>query len=145
MMWLYLDTQPLLGPPLMMTWVRAVGLYFFVGQENVTWEDVQKRTPKDGEAGYWFAVSLAISGDTVVIGAVYDDEWGINSGSGYVYTKIIWKWIQNVNIFSEDGAAYDYSGYSVQILGSTSIFGSSATWAVENGGSEYVVNIFVPC
>ena len=121
------------------------GSVFFFGQDNGTWEEVQKRTPKDGEAGDWFVVSVAISGDIVVIGAVYDDDWGINSGSGYVYTKIIWKQIQNGNIVSEDGAAYDYSGYSVTILGSTAIFGAYATWAVENGGSEYVVNLFVPC
>ena len=50
---------------------------------------------------------MAISGDTVVIGDVYDDEWGINTVSGFLYTKIIWKWIKKGNIFSEDGAAYD--------------------------------------
>ena len=101
--------------------------------------------PKYVEAGDWFGVSVAIYSDTSFIGAVYDDEWGINSGYGYVYTKIIWQQIQNGKIFSEDGAAYDYSGYSVTILGSTSLFGAPATWTVENGGYVYVVNIFVPC
>ena len=145
MMWLYLEKQLLLGPPQMMTWERTVGLYFFVGYYNGTWEEVQKRTLKDGQAGDWFVVSVAISGDTVVIGAVHDDEWGINSISGYVYTNIIWKWIQNDNIFSEECAAYEYSGYSVAILESTALFGAPDTWEVENGGSAYVVNLFVLC
>ena len=42
---------------------------------------------------------MAISGDIVVIGDVYDDEWGINCGSGYVYTNISWKWIYNDKMF----------------------------------------------
>ena len=59
-------------------------VYVFVGQDNGTWEEVHKRTPKDGEAGDCFGVCVAISGETSGIRAVYDEEWGIISGSGYV-------------------------------------------------------------
>ena len=79
--------------------VESGSIYVFVGQNNGTWEEVQKRTPKDGEAGDWFGVCVDISGETSGIGAVYDEEWGINSGSGYVYTKISGKWTENGNIF----------------------------------------------
>ena len=62
-------------------------VYVFIRRDDGTWEEIQKITPVDGEAGEFFGSSVAISGDTTVIGAVYD-----YSGSSYVYTKIDGKW-----------------------------------------------------
>ena len=104
-------------------------VYVFVGQDNGTWEEVHIRTPKDREDGDWFGVLVAISSGTAGIGAVYDKEWVINSGSGYVYTKISGKWIDNGKIFPDGGAANDYSGCSVSLSGSTYLFGSPSTWS----------------
>ena len=88
---------------------------------------------------------MAISGDTAVIGAVYYDDNGSDSGSGYVYTKIGGKWIENVKIVPENGEADDQFGYSVAISGSTALFGAS-NGGEENGGSAYIVDdIFEPC
>ena len=90
---------------------------------------------------------MAISGDTAVIGAHYDDDKGVNSGSGYVYTKIGGKWIENGKIVPENGAANDWFGSSVAISGSTALFGApSHPFVKENGGSAYIVDdLFEPC
>ena len=123
-------------------------VYVFVRQDSGTrddgtWEEVQTLTPANGKAGDWFGYSVAISGDTAVIGAVYDDEMGSNSGSGYVYTKIGRKWTENVKIVPEGGANYDNFGTSVAISGSTALFG--APYVGEgNRGSAYVVDLCVP-
>ena len=97
-------------------------VYVFIRQDGGTWEEVQKLTPEDEEIGDFFGSSVAISGDTAVIGAMYEDKRGSNSGSGYVYTKIGGKRIKNVKIFPENGAADDYFGNSVAISGSTALF-----------------------
>ena len=39
--------------------------------------------------GNTFGARIAISGDTVVIGATGDDDNGVDSGSAYVYEKPI--------------------------------------------------------
>ena len=92
-------------------------VYVFVRRDDGTWEDVQKLTPPDtpadGENGDWFGSSVAISGDTAIIGASRDNERGYESGSGYVYTKIGGKWIENGKIFPEDC----YLGAVVTFLG----------------------------
>ena len=70
---------------------------------------------------------MAISGDTAVIGARFDNEKGSNSGSDYVYTKIDRKWIENGKIVPDNGDADDFfgfDGFSVAILGSTALFGA---------------------
>ena len=86
---------------------------------------------------------MAISGDTAVIGAAYDDDKGDDGGSGYVYTKIDGKWIENVKIVLENGESDDQFGYSVAILGSTDLFGALDA-GDENGGSAYVVDLCFP-
>ena len=86
---------------------------------------------------------MAISGDTAVIGALWCDERGIDSGFGYVYTNIDGKWTKNVKIVPEDGAASDYFGTSVAISGSTALFGAPDA-GEENGGSAYIVDLCVP-
>ena len=88
---------------------------------------------------------MAISGDIAGIGARFDNEMGIYSGSVYVYTKIDGKWIKNVNIVPENGEADDQFGYSVAILGSTALFGARRA-GDENGCSAYIVDdLFEPC
>ena len=63
-------------------------VFVFVRRDDGTWEEVQKITPAEREAYDWFGSSVDISGNTAVIRAVNDDERGIESGSGYLYTKI---------------------------------------------------------
>ena len=72
-----------------------------------------------------FGYSVFISGNTAVVGAGSDDiERFNNSGYGYVYTKTGRKLIDNFKIVPEYGAAYDYFGFSVDLLGVTGMFGT---------------------
>jgi uncharacterized Zn-binding protein involved in type VI secretion len=49
------------------------------------WSEQQKLTASDGAANDQFGHSVAVSGDTAVVGAVLDSDAGSNSGSAYVY------------------------------------------------------------
>ena len=46
-----------------------------------------KITASDGAAGDQFGDSVAISGDTAIVGAIRDDDNGSESGSAYVYQR----------------------------------------------------------
>ena len=48
-------------------------VYVFFRRDGGTWEEVQKLTPADGEAYDYFGWSVGISGDTAVIGALWDN------------------------------------------------------------------------
>ena len=49
------------------------------------WSQQQKLTASDAAAGDFFGYSVAVSGDTAVVGAGGDDDAGPYSGSAYVY------------------------------------------------------------
>ena len=94
--------------------------------------------PTDGEAYDWFGSSVAISGDTAVTGARFDKNKGDASGSGYVYTNIDGKLIENLKIIPENCAASDMFGTSVAISGSTALFGDPSVGYVFD-------DLFEPC
>ena len=60
--------------------------YVFVRAADGTWSQQAKLTAPDGAAGDWFG-SVAVNGDTVVIGAAGDDDKGDDSGSAYVFVR----------------------------------------------------------
>jgi hypothetical protein len=61
-----------------------------------------------------FGISVAVDGDTVVVGAWGDDDNGSNSGSAYVYRFDGSNWIET-KLIASDGASLDYYGQCVAV------------------------------
>ena len=81
--------------------------YVFV-RSGTTWSQQAKLTAADGAAGDEFGCSVAISGDTAVVGARYDAV-GANAdqGSAYVFVRSGTTWSQQAKLTAADGAADD--------------------------------------
>ncbi|GAI64018.1 unnamed protein product, partial [marine sediment metagenome] len=60
--------------------------------------EVAKLLASDVAAEGVFGKSVAISGDTVVIGAYRDDDNGTNSGSAYIFQRSGSDWTKQVKI-----------------------------------------------
>jgi len=60
----------------------------YIFQRNGTyWNQISKLTPSDGAGDDHFGFAVSISGDYAIIGALYDDDKGSNSGSAYIYQR----------------------------------------------------------
>lgn len=82
----------------------------------------------DGEAEDEFGRSVAISGDTVVIGAWRDDVGAnIEQGSAYVYVFNGTSWNFQQKLTASDGVASADFGNAVSIQGNTIVVGASTT------------------
>ena len=93
-----------------------------------TWGEVVKLTASDAAAGDYFGISVAISGDTIMVGAYRDYQAGIYSGSAYVFDRNrggtnVWGEVQKLT--ASDAASQDYFGRSVAISGDTAVVGAS--------------------
>ncbi|TLM72285.1 MAG: tandem-95 repeat protein, partial [Actinobacteria bacterium] len=93
-------------------------------RSGTTWSQQQKLTAADGATGDWFGSSVAVSGDTAVIGAWRDDDKGTDSGSAYVFTRSGTTWSQQAKLTASDGAAGDVFGCSVAVSGDTAVVGA---------------------
>ena len=87
-----------------------------------------KLTASDGAAGDDFGYSVAISGNTVVVGAPYATVGGnADQGAAYVFTESGSGWAnmtQTAKLTASDGAAGDDFGGSVSISGNTVVVGA---------------------
>lgn len=114
--------------------------YVFTRSGGV-WTFQQKLMANDGVPYAYFGNSVAISGDTVVVGA-WADDIGANDGQGsaYVFTRSGGVWTQQQKLVANDGAGNDYFGYSVALSGDTVVVGAVGddTGASTDQGSAYV-------
>jgi hypothetical protein len=99
--------------------------YVFVRAADGTWSQQAKLTADDGASWDVFGCSVAVSGDTAVIGAYADDDKGSASGSTYVFVRATGgAWSQQAKLTADDGAASDWFGYSVAVSGDTAVIGA---------------------
>ena len=111
-----------------------------------TFTQVKKLVASDGAMSDWFGSAVAISGDTAVVGARYDDLGGVNqAGSAYIFERNQGgtdNWGQVQKIVAADGATDDLFGWSVAISGNTIIVGASQFNGTSNvnKGAAYVFN-----
>ena len=101
-----------------------------------------KLVAKDGAANDSFGASVGISKDTAIVGAVWDDDMGTDSGSAYVFVRgDDGTWSQQAKLLAPDGKENDAFGFSVDISEDTAIVG--ATNASENGVAMGAAYVFV--
>ena len=97
--------------------------YVFTRSANV-WTQQQKLIASDGAANDRFGDSVALSGDTALIGVRSDDDPRTDSGSAYIFVQDGGTWSQQEKLRASDGAANDYFGYSVALSGNTALIGA---------------------
>lgn len=91
----------------------------------VTGIQLAKLTPTDGAAGEYFGVSVAISGQTAIVGAYGDRENGPFSGAAYLFDVVTG--VQLAKLIANDALPQDAFGWSVGISGASAIVGAHGT------------------
>jgi hypothetical protein len=103
---------------------NAGAAYVFVRSGGV-WTEQQKLTASDGAAGDDFGHSVAVWGDTAVVGAPWDDHaGGTNAGAAYVFVRSGGVWSQQAKLIGSDTAFFDGLGVSVSVSASTVVAGA---------------------
>jgi len=102
------------------------------------WTQQQKLTASDPGIDDNFGISVALNGDTALIGA--DDFISLdNSGAAYMFTRTGTTWTEQQKLTASDGTSGDQFGCSVSLSGDTALIG--ACHDDDNGadsGSAYV-------
>ena len=117
------------------TWTANGAAYVFT-RTGTTWAFEQKLTASDGAEDDNFGYSVALYGDTALVGAYGDDDNGDESGSAYVFSRTETTWAQQDKLLASDGEAGDSFGWFVSLDGDTALI--SAYWSENGKGSAYV-------
>ena len=105
------------------------------------WTEKVKLIASDAAAGDEFGKSVAISGNTAIVGSHYDDDGGSKSGSAYIfqYDPSSNTWIQKTKLTASDAQASDYFGNSVAISGNIAVIGAHYSDDIgASAGSAYI-------
>ena len=114
----------------------AGSAYIFV-RSGTTWTQQQKLTASDRASNDLFGHSVSISGDSAVVGAPYNDDYGTATGSAYVFVRSGTTWSQQQKLTASDAAPYSMFATSVSISGQDIIIGAYDEGSLTTG-SAYV-------
>jgi LPXTG-site transpeptidase (sortase) family protein len=105
---------------------NAGAAYVFV-RSGSTWIQQAKLVARNAEEGDTFGVSVAIDGDTVVVGATgVDVDEEDDAGAAYVFVREGAAWKQKARLVAKNPAAEDNFGSSVAIDGITIVVGADS-------------------
>lgn len=101
------------------------GATYIFTRNGVTWSQQAKLLASDGEASDSFGASVALSGESVLIGAP-GDTVGLTSqqGSAYVFVRSGTTWSQQQKLSFTGAAANDGIGQRVALDGNTALIGA---------------------
>jgi LPXTG-site transpeptidase (sortase) family protein len=103
---------------------NAGAAYVFV-RSGSSWFQEAKLVPRDPNTGDTFGVSVAIDGNTIVVGATGSDPDDLtDAGAAYVFLREGINWTQKAKLVPLDPAAEDNFGSSVAIDGDTILVGA---------------------
>ena len=104
------------------------------------WNQEQKLVASNAGSDDRFGFSVAVDGDTAVIGALREDHRHTNAGAAYVFSRSGTTWSQQKKLTAYDGYYYDYFGYDVAVSGDTAMVGANQD--DDRGGSSGSAYIF---
>ena len=112
--------------------------YVFV-RSGSTWTEQAKLIPPDGQALHEFGFSVAVDGDTAVVGAPGDDDLDPGAGSVYVFVRSGSTWAFQQELHASSGGLGEWFGRSVEIDGDTILASAPhADTMASNGGAGFV-------
>ena len=137
------DTAVVGAPKMHQSAFTGVGAAYVFTRVGEAWTEQAKLMPSDGLPGDRFGWSVDISGDTIVVSALWDDVGPyVDQGSAYVFTRTAGSWIEQAKLTSSDGSGQDQFGMSVAVSGDDVIVGATsfaeAAAEVPVQGSAYV-------
>ncbi len=111
------------------------------GPDN--WGQVRIVTASDPSQDDQFGHSCSLNGDTLIVGAISDDESGANSGAAYVFDRDQGgpdAWGEVIKLMAGDAAADDSFGVSVSLDGDLAVVGAFGDddGTILDAGSAYI-------
>ena len=104
---------------------HAQGAVYVYTRSGTGWTLQQKLTANNGAAAEWFGYSVAIDGDTLVVGVPLRTVGGhLTQGTICVFTRTGTIWTQQAEMTAADGGQDDQLGWSVAMSGNTVLAGA---------------------
>ena len=118
---------------------RNSGAAYIFRRQGTEWVEQAKLLASDETRGDYFGISVAIDGDTAVVGAHRTNEPLADSGAVFVFERTGENWNQTDRLTAPDADSFAYFGFSVGLDADTAIIGAIRDDEAGNdSGAAYV-------
>ena len=115
------------------------GAAYIYHRNGASWQLAERLDPAESGSGDFFGCSVAVSGNTVVVGAPGADVNGTGTGAVYVYERSGNTWTRTARFNGSNGGSGDAFGYSVALSGDRLIVGANAAdFVAGDAGAAYL-------
>jgi hypothetical protein len=129
------------APQHSLTGFNREGAAYLYRDEDGSWVEEAKLTASDPSAAASFGVSVAISGDRVLIGATGNraDGVGFNAGAAYVFEYDGEQWVETAKLTASDAVSSAEFGFSIALDGDRALIGARLDSELAGGaGAAYL-------
>jgi len=113
--------------------------YVYQWQEQ-RWRPEAVLVASDRAAGDLFGWAVDIWADRAIVGAIRNADYGLFTGSAYIFTRLGSKWVEQAKLLASDAAYWDEFGFSVAIWGDVAVVG--ALRDDDNGANSGAAYVF---
>ncbi len=114
----------IIGVPADGEWGHDSGAAYIFERDGSEWKEKAKLTASDASPNASFGMSVSISGDHAIVGALYDGERGFFAGAAYIFNRSGESWDQEAKLTGDDSKSEDFFGCSVSIHGDDVMVGA---------------------
>lgn len=100
------------------------GAAYLFTRTGATWSQQAKLAASDGAASDQFGCSVALNGDTALVGALGNDGAYYNQGAAYIFTRTNAAWSQQAKLTASDAMDVSLFGRSTALDGNTALVGA---------------------
>ncbi|GJM24740.1 MAG: hypothetical protein DHS20C16_11550 [Phycisphaerae bacterium] len=104
--------------------VENSGVAYVFSEGGGDWQQVAKLEGNDANESDYFGISVAIDGNTAIVGANNDRDLVPVGGSAYVFREVGGLWQEIAKLTPDDGVPAEFFGTSVAIDGDTAVIGA---------------------
>ncbi|MEO8659082.1 MAG: FG-GAP repeat protein, partial [Bryobacteraceae bacterium] len=114
---------------------NVTGAAYVYVRSGTAWTEQAKLTASDSAQRDYFGDSVALSGDTALVGA---SGKATQAGAAYVYVRSGTAWTEQAKLTASDGTQFDNFGSSVALSGDTALVGAAAKATLTGAAYVYV-------
>ncbi|HYG53014.1 MAG TPA: T9SS type A sorting domain-containing protein, partial [Flavobacteriales bacterium] len=120
----------------------SAGAVYIFNYNGTGFTQQQKLTAPDYMTDDWFGYAVGLSGKTIVTTAFHDDNFGAESGSGYIYRYNGTTWIYELKIYANDADLADEFGQAIAVDNFSILVGAPKNDdGFSNAGSAYLFDL----
>lgn len=121
-------------------WDDCAGTAWVFARDGSTWDQQARLTPDDWDMGDWFASSVSLDGETILVGSNTRDRDGERAhGVAYLFTRDGSTWDQGAKLTARDGESQAQFGSSVALGSEFAFVGARGDEAPDGSdGATYI-------